>query len=695
MSTIDEVKAQLDIVDTVSGYVSDLKKSGRAYKALCPFHNERTPSFTVDPERGRWHCFGACSTGGDVIEFVRRIERVEFPEALRICAQRAGVELRPPSRREQEQRETHDRLLRANEAAAVYFQAALAGPDGAAARRYLDQRGLDAETRTTWQLGYAPEGWRGLLEHLQGRGFSEDDLLEAGLAVRGDRDPYDRFRDRLIFPTRDGRGRLIGFGARALRPEDEPKYLNTPQTPLFDKSGTLYGLDRAAEPARRADRLVVVEGYMDVIAAHQFGIENVVASMGTAITEKQMALVKRLTRNVVLALDADTAGSAATLRGVEVAAGAADHQTVATIDWRGLVRYQDVLQADIRVVTMPDGEDPDSMVRAEPQRFRDLLQAARPVADHLFDAVTASADLSNARERSLALETLSPMVAAVADPVVRAEYVQRLARIGRVDERTVLALLLRAGGDRAAAPLPSPAELRRQGKQRSPQTPDGEAQLLQLLLLRPEGRPAGLALDPDTFEDSTNRQLFAAWCECDGAEALDERLDELEEDVQERIASLRASAPESVNPAEPANPDLLEGRYVAEMIGEIARRLRLRRAQSRLAPAAVEQAHAVQQRRQDGDAVTEAAARVVRDGPVPAAAANNRAADKAAANEPGALAADFAEMSQRQRALTRDYRTNTGRRPSEFSSEVHSSEVRSSEEGAGGDQEEQADDTDV
>ena len=676
MSTIDEVKARLDIVDTVSGYVSDLKKSGRAYKALCPFHSERTPSFTVDPERGRWHCFGACSTGGDVIEFVRRIERVEFPEALRICAQRAGVELRPPSQREQEQRETHERLLRANEAAAVYFQAALGGPGGAAARRYLDGRGLDAETRTTWQLGYAPGGWRGLLEHLQGRGFSEDDLLEAGLAVRGDRGPYDRFRDRLIFPTRDARGRLIGFGARALRPEDEPKYLNTPQTPLFDKSGTLYGLDRAAEPARRADRLVVVEGYMDVIAAHQFGIENVVASMGTAITEKQMALVKRLTRNVVLALDADTAGSAATLRGVEVAAGAADHQTVATVDWRGLVRYQDVLQADIRVVTMPGGEDPDSMVRADPQRFRDLLRAAKPVADHLFDAVAASADLTSARERSLAVETLSPTVAAIADPVVRAHYVQRLARIGQVDERTVTTLLLRTGDGRAPAPLPSRADRRREGRQRDPQTPDGEAQLLQLLLLRPEGRAAGLALDPDTFEDTTNRRLFAVWCELDGIEALDERLDELldelDEDVRERIASLRSSAPESVNPG---NPGSLDARYVTDMVAELAWRLRLRRAQARLAPAAVEQAHAVQQRRQDGEAVTEAAARVVRGG----------GGYGAAANEVGALAADFVEMSQRQRALTRDYRTNTGRRPSE----------RSPAEGAGDDRKEQADDADV
>ncbi|MDP6605449.1 MAG: DNA primase, partial [Dehalococcoidia bacterium] len=385
MSTIEEVKARLDIVETVGGYVPTLKKSGRRYKALCPFHTERTPSFSVDPDRGSWHCFGACSTGGDVIEFVRRIEHLEFPDALRRCAERAGVELRPPSRREQEQREEHDRLLRANEAAAVFFRAALAGPDGEQARRYLDGRGLDASTQERWQLGYAPSGWRGLREHLEARGFDVADLLAAGLVVEpdGSGEPYDRFRDRLIFPTRDVNGRMIGFGARALKPEDEPKYLNTPQTPLFDKSGTLYGLDRAAETARREERLIVVEGYMDVIAPHQFGIENVVASMGTSLTEKQMNLAKRFTANIVLALDADNAGSEATLRGVEVVASAADRQTVATVDWRGLVGYQDVLQADIRVVTLPDGEDPDSLVRADPQRFRTLVDESKPVTDHL------------------------------------------------------------------------------------------------------------------------------------------------------------------------------------------------------------------------------------------------------------------------------------------------------------------------
>ena len=644
MSTIDEVKARLDIVETVAGYVPDLKKVGRTYKALCPFHTERTPSFVVDPGRNSWHCFGACSTGGDVIEFVRRSEGLEFRDALALCAQRAGVELRAPSRREREQREHHDRLLRANEGAAVFFQAALGGPDGAEALRYAEGRGLDGETRKRWQLGYAPGGWHGLLEHLQARGFGERDLIDAGLAVEGDKGAYDRFRDRLIFPTRDASGRLVGFGARALKPEDEPKYLNTPQTPLFDKSATLYGLDRAGEAARRADRLVVVEGYMDVIAAHQFGIENVVASMGTSITDKQMNLVKRYTANVVLAMDADSAGSEATLRGIQVASSAAEHERVATVDWRGLVRYQDVLKADIRVVSMPPGQDPDGIVRADPEQFRTLVEAAQPVADHLFDALSKSTDAADPRSRSRALEAFAPTVAAMADPVVRAHYVQRLARLTQVDERVVLARLGRRQQRRGPAAVPSPAEQRREARQRPAVVADGETQLLQLLLTRVECRGVRDEIDVDTFEDSTNRRLFGAWRELDD---LDERVEELDEDVRERYEAVRGSVPEALN------PDLLESRYVEDRARDLAIELRGRRARERFRPAAVEHAVLVQAARQSGAAVLEQAARAINEG----------AALDEAASETDALAGAFAELSERQPALAREHQEQARRAP--------------------------------
>ena len=625
MSTIDDVKARLDIVETVTAYVPGLKKSGRTWKANCPFHNERTPSFIVSPERGTWHCFGACATGGDVIEFVRRKENVDFKEALRLCADRAGVELRPPTPREQQQREEHERLLTANEAAAVFFRAAFAGPQGADARAYGERRGLDATTLETWQIGYAPSEWNALTDHLRARGYTDDELERAGLAIEGDRGLYDRFRDRIIFPTRDARGRLVGFGARALRDDQQPKYLNTPQTPLFDKSGTMYGLDRAAEAARRADQLIVVEGYMDVIGCHQAGIENVAASMGTSITEKQMTLVKRWTPNVVLMLDADAAGSEAALRAVEVASAAADHNSVATVDWRGLVSYQDVLQADIRVVALPEGEDPDSLVRVNPQALRDLISGAKPVADYLMDSVIEHTDLEDPRARSRALEALTPTVGAMTDPVVRAHYVQRLARVGRVDERTVLAMLSRGRGARPA-PVPSQREMRRQAQApaaRSAAPPDGEGQLLRLLLRFPECRAAGLAVPPDTFEDAANRLLFEEWCE---AERLEERIDSLDDSVRERLAQLNAG-----------DVPAFDLRHLEEMVRDVAHRLRMRRRIARLNEQTSSLAEQVSQARRGGAATPERAA--------------GGAADGVDADEAPQLASDYVELLHRQREL--------------------------------------------
>ena len=620
MSTIDDVKARLDIVETVGGYVPGLKRSGRTWKANCPFHNERTPSFIVDPSRGTWHCFGACSTGGDVIEFVRRIEGLDFREALGRCAERAGVELRPPTRREVERREEHDRLLAANEAATLFYQAQLAGSRGADARAYAERRGLDAATRREWQLGYAPDEWSALSDHLSARGFRDRELIDAGLAAEGQRGLYDRFRGRLLFPTRDVRGRITGFGGRALGADQEPKYLNTPRTPLFDKSGTLYGLDRGGPEARREDRLIVVEGYMDVIACHQAGIANVAASMGTAITEAQMQLIKRFTPNVVLALDADNAGSEATIRAVEVASGAADSDTVATIDWRGLVSYQNVLQADIRIAALPEGEDPDSLVRADPARLRALIDEAKPVADHLFEAVADRTDLDDPRARSRAVEAIAPTVAAMADPIVRAEYVQRLARLGRVDERTVLGLLARRaparprarrGGDEPPPPepddaparpvaVPSAREVAREARRTSggaagdPALADvhpGEVQLLRLLLLRPECREAGLELDPDTFEHGPSRRLFEAWRE---PGRLDGDAVEDDEDLQAHRAAIEA-------PGLSEAYGTMTGPQLAESLRATAWSLRARRRQERLRAAASAAAHEAAESRRNGE----------------------------------------------------------------------------------------------
>ncbi len=642
MSTIEEVKARLDIVETVGNYVPNLKRSGRTWKANCPFHNERTPSFIVDPNRNTWHCFGACSTGGDVIEFVRRFEGLEFREALRRCAERAGVELRPPTRAEREQREQHEQLLSANEAAAVFFQAALDSPEGASALAYAEGRGLDAGARRDWQIGYAPDSWQALTDHLGARGYGADVLIAAGLAAQGDRGPYDRFRGRLIFPTRDERGRLTGFGGRALLEDQEPKYLNTPQTPLFDKSGTLYGLDRSGPEARRAEQLIVVEGYMDVIGCWQAGLRNVAASMGTAISERQMRLVKRFTPNLVLALDADNAGSEATLRAVGVAAGAADHDTVATINWRGLVSYQDVLRADIRIAALPEGEDPDSLARKDPDDLRALIDAARPVADHLFDAIEERTNLEDPRARSQAVEALTPTVAAMADAVVRAHWLQRLARLGRISEAAAQALVARGRGPVRPEPVPSSREVAAAARQQPPPgTPPasdanpGETQLLRLLLRYPSCREAGAALDADTFEDSEYRRLFETWRD---HEDLDERIEEMDEELRELHASLSAGElPEAY--------EQMTAQQLREIIEGTAWQLRTRRQQARIRAEAGAVAEQMADARREGAGVLEFARSAAERGALPADAAGEEAE----------LATSFVELSRQQRELARAF----------------------------------------
>ena len=518
MSTVDEVKQRLDIVDVVGQHVA-LKKAGRNFRALCPFHSERSPSFYVFPDRQTWHCFGACATGGDIISFVMKKEGLEFRAALEILAQRAGVALRTPSAEQEDPR--REIMRRANEAAAQFFHHQLLNsPDAATALQYVRGRGLDQETIVSFQMGYGPDSWEELKRHLSGLGFEEGDLLAAGLLVEGERGPYDRFRGRLMFPIRDERGRVAGFGARALD-DSIPKYLNTPQSPIFDKGGILYALDRAKEHIRGSGQAVIVEGYMDAIAAHQHELGNVVASMGTAITERQVGLLKRYTKNLTLALDADMAGSEATLRGIQVAADAAERTVIAVPTWRGLIRQQEVLAAEIRVLTLPPGTDPDEVIRRNPEEWRQLVERAKPVVDHLFEAMAVRLrGVSSPLERSRAAMELVPVLEGLTDPVAQATYVQRLARaleLDRAGEETVLRALRRRGRRAPAAAEEPESQPALRPVPREPR----EEYLLTLLLSHPVLRGQGQALSPDVFSLSENRQLFEAWRIAAGQEAKD------------------------------------------------------------------------------------------------------------------------------------------------------------------------------
>jgi len=447
MSTIDEIKARVDIVELVSETVQ-LRRSGKNYSGFCPFHsNTRTPAFVVFPETGTWRCFGQCNEGGDVFGFVMKKEGWDFGETLKYLAERAGVELKQPSPAHQASAEEHDELRALLEEAVTFYRHNLLNtPAGQVALDYLrQQRGLKEDTIEAFGLGYAPGGWDTALNFFTSKGYGEADLLACGLVTERETDEggrsagyYDRFRNRIMFPIRDERGRMAGFGARILNPEDVPKFLNSPQTALFDKGRLLYGLDRARKSIRSQDQVVIVEGYLDVIALHQAGFSNVVSPMGTALTEMQLRLLKRFTRRIVLALDADAAGDKATLRGLQIARQALDRASEPVFDARGLLGHEARLQADIRVTTLPEGQDPDEVVNQDPAAWERLLTEARPVVVHVMDTLAAGRDLEDAKVKTEIAAQVLPLIEDLPNPIERDTYRQRLSRLLRIDERVLL-----------------------------------------------------------------------------------------------------------------------------------------------------------------------------------------------------------------------------------------------------------------
>ncbi|MGQ9466738.1 MAG: DNA primase [Anaerolineae bacterium] len=473
MGVVDEIKERLDIVDVIGAYVS-LQKVGRYYRAHCPFHAEKTPSFYVFPDSQRWHCFGACNEGGDIFTFVMKREGWDFATALEELARRAGVVLRP---RTPEQAQIDEAIARlqasVTEAAHYYHHLLLHAPEAARAREYLAHRGLSSETILRFQLGYSLPAWDALRAYLTGRGFTPDELVRAGLLVeREDGSTYDYFRGRLMIPIRDPHGKTVGFGARTLEADGVPKYINSPQTPLFSKGQLLFGLDMARDAIRREGSVVVVEGYMDVMQAHQAGFGNVVAQMGTALTETQVRLLKRYTRRLILALDPDAAGVQATLRGLEVAREAMDRELTPIFNPRGLVGFERRLGAEIRVLTLPAGHDPDDLIRQDPNRWPALIRESLPVVEFVLGQLLRQTDLEDAKGRAQVVEAMLPLLRDVGDPVERETYAQKVARALRLDARTVLARLY---------------EAERQAAQRTP------------VVVSPEGQRGGAIADLEGY----------------------------------------------------------------------------------------------------------------------------------------------------------------------------------------------------
>lgn len=465
-SVIERVKQKLDIVEEI-GAVVPLKKSGKAWRGLCPFHGERTPSFYVYPD-GHWRCFG-CNEHGDLITFIEKTQGLDFIDALSALAEKAGVpldrgRLDDLSGGESADGSTRKRLRALNEAASIWFHAQLLQSSSAQyCRAYLESRGVSNESIATWRLGFAPDGDM-LSTYLLSQGYSKKELIENGFSREREGSAgaslYDYFRNRLIFPIRNQAGQTVAFGGRELG-GGHPKYLNTPQTSLFDKSATLFGLDLARDAIRRAERVVVVEGYMDAVVPYQYGFRNVVAVIGSALTEKHVHAIKKLTRRVTLALDPDAAGESATVRGISVASNAFDRrvQVVATdpkseisltTEQRrnsqaisrlfqrgkvqvGAVQFEEVVDAEITVARLPPNEDPDEFVRRDPEGWRTAIENAQPLIDFLIDVETATLDLNSPRGKLEARRRLMPSIAAIRDRTQAEVYVDRLAQKLRVD----------------------------------------------------------------------------------------------------------------------------------------------------------------------------------------------------------------------------------------------------------------------
>ncbi|MGF1507391.1 MAG: DNA primase [Anaerolineae bacterium] len=439
-----------------------MQKTGKNFKGLCPFHGEKPPSFVVFPHTGTWRCFG-CGRGGDVFNFAMEYEGWDFRAALSALADYAGVELAPLTPQQEEQQQIDEHLLALLREAAEYYNRLMLYEDHTAHIRdyLLQQRGLSYDAVMDFQIGYAPDGWQITSDYLLGLGYNRDDLIEAGLLVVNDRGhSYERFRNRVMIPIRNPKGEVVGFGARALEKDAKPKYLNSPQNRLFDKSSLLYGFSLARRAIRETETAVIVEGYMDVIQAHQAGFRNVVAQMGTALTSDQFRLLSRYATRLILALDADAAGQMATDRGLETIEKAsqqaaeevaerggwgfdsAEHEQhirrSLEFDPSGMVRYENDLGFDIRVVVMPEGKDPDDIIRSDPDWWDQLINGALPIVTYVMNKAVEGQDLKDPKVKSAIVARLMPLINNVGNTVERAHYRQQLARLLKVPESALL-----------------------------------------------------------------------------------------------------------------------------------------------------------------------------------------------------------------------------------------------------------------
>ena len=403
-SEIEQIKSRLNIVDVVGEYIK-LEKAGINYRALCPFHNEKTPSFFVSPSRQMWHCFGGCNEGGDIFKFVMKIEGIEFIDALKLLAKKAGVQLKTSSKKYEEIKTQREKLLDICKKATIFFSTQLnKSKTGLEAKDYLMKRGLKEETIKEWKIGYAPSTWDSLCNYLIGLGYERKDIIDAGLASEKF---FDRFRSRIIFPICDFNGQPVGFTGRVFNSDDEAKYLNTPNTLLYDKSQALYGLDKAKVEIRKNDSCVLVEGNVDCIMSHQSGVKNCLAVSGTALTPAHLGIIKRFSNNLILSFDMDLAGNNATKKGIDMALK------------NGF---------NVKVISMNSEKDPaDIILSSGEDEWKKIIKEAKPINQFYFDLSFKNRDVKSVEDQKKIVSELLPIFKKIDNTIEQTYWIQKLA----------------------------------------------------------------------------------------------------------------------------------------------------------------------------------------------------------------------------------------------------------------------------
>ncbi len=474
LSPIDEIKSRLNIIDVIGGYIK-LQKAGINFRALCPFHSEKKPSFFVSPSRQIWHCFGGCGEGGDIFKFVMRVEGVEFGDALRILAQKAGVELK---RQDPKLKTERQRLYEVCELATQFFEKQLEGSGvGKEAKKYLLSRGISEKSIQEWRIGYAPDVWQGLSDFLTSRGYQKEEVEKSGLGLTTERGSfYDRFRGRIIFPIFDLNSQVVGFGGRIFKDKDKEevaKYVNTPNTLLYDKSRILYGLDRARMDVRKKQVCVLVEGYTDVIMAVQNGFSNVVATSGTALTSYQLQILKRYSENLLTAFDMDIAGDSATKRGIDLA------------QKQGF---------NIKIIVMPEGSDPAEILNSDPKSWEDLMEKSKSILEFYFDTAFLKIDSAKPENKKEISKILLPVIKRIPNKIEQSFWIQQLANRLGVKESDVSEELKKVKQEEELYGL-EPEEILRSPVKSRPELL--EEKLLVLLLKSPQNM--NLVLGEESF----------------------------------------------------------------------------------------------------------------------------------------------------------------------------------------------------